>query len=190
VSNRGGIGIAFNGVGEDIFVHEIGHAMGRPHAPCGGAAGTDPDFPDANGRIGTWGFDVTSNSLISPDAPDFMGYCDPAWVSTYTYNALFQRLKTVLGSQAYVTYTEPRLWKTAALETDGEFVWGDDMILEQMPSGTLEMATVYDGQGSPIATIEAFVTEISCDLDTVLITLEDPGPDAHTVQVGEHILTL
>lgn len=190
VSNRGGIGIAFNGVGEDIFVHEIGHAMGRPHAPCGGAAGTDPDFPDANGRIGTWGFDVTSNSLISPDAPDFMGYCDPAWVSTYTYNALFQRLKTVLGSQAYVTYTEPRLWKTAALETDGEFVWGNDMILEQMPSGTLEMATVYDAQGSPIATIEAFVTEISCDLDTVLITLEDPGPDAHMVQVGEHILTL
>ena len=32
--------------------HEVGHAHGREHAPCGGAQSTDPSFPYSNGGIG------------------------------------------------------------------------------------------------------------------------------------------
>ncbi len=80
----------------DTLAHELGHALGRLHANCGGASGIDKQFPYSEGGIHSWGYDVVTRKLIDPAAhSDFMGYCSPVWVSDYTYKALFERLTFV-----------------------------------------------------------------------------------------------
>ncbi|MDX2012406.1 MAG: M66 family metalloprotease [Myxococcaceae bacterium] len=71
---------------DDVASHELGHNFGRPHAPCGGAAGVDPSYPYAGGRIGSWGWN--GRALLNPaQFVDLMSYCNPTWVSDYTYRA-------------------------------------------------------------------------------------------------------
>ncbi|MBL8915106.1 MAG: hypothetical protein JNM17_30660 [Archangium sp.] len=81
------------GTGRDdstqVAAHELGHNFGRNHAPCGGAAGADPQYPYANARIGTYGWN--GSQLIAPTQfVDLMSYCNPAWVSDYSYEAVQQ----------------------------------------------------------------------------------------------------
>ncbi len=73
------------------YAHEVGHNMGRPHAPCGNPANPDPQYPYAGARLGTYGYDSAGAQpaamLKVPTANfDLMSYCDPAWVSDYNYN--------------------------------------------------------------------------------------------------------
>ena len=75
------------------IAHEFGHNMNLWHAPCGGAGGPDPLFPDRNGRIGAWGYDRVSGRLFSPYATDLMSYCRGGWISDYhVSNSLRHRL--------------------------------------------------------------------------------------------------
>jgi hypothetical protein len=74
--------------------HEIGHALGRPHTPCSvHASGEDPNYPMYNGyprgSIGEVGVDATRLTAFDPNTTfDFMSYCDPLWVSPWTYQQL------------------------------------------------------------------------------------------------------
>jgi hypothetical protein len=78
------------------MAHEIGHAHGREHAPCGGAQGVDRGFPYKGGGIGVWGYNILDKSLVSPSqGKDMMGYCQPEWVSDYTFTALHERIAYV-----------------------------------------------------------------------------------------------
>lgn len=75
--------------------HELGHEHGRYHAPCD-TSGADVDYPYAGGDIGVWGYDPRSGTFLPPDtATDFMGYCEPQWVSDYTWTAIFERTLAV-----------------------------------------------------------------------------------------------
>ncbi|MEW5741709.1 MAG: M66 family metalloprotease [Myxococcota bacterium] len=89
-SGIAGIGYLGQGVatGRDdslgTVAHELGHNFGRPHAPCGGVAGADPNFPYAGAKIGSWGWNGAQ--LLSPTRyVDLMSYCSPEWVSDYSY---------------------------------------------------------------------------------------------------------
>lgn len=73
-------------------VHELGHAHGRGHAPCGVTSMLDDTFPHADGLIGDWGWDARTRALVAPSAGDFMGYCEPRWTSPYTFLRLHQRI--------------------------------------------------------------------------------------------------
>jgi hypothetical protein len=79
--------------------HEIGHALGRQHAPCtAGRCNPPPASPDSNypqynsfpsDSIGVFGFDGATNTVFNPASTfDFMAYSFPQWVSEYTYNGL------------------------------------------------------------------------------------------------------
>ncbi|MCE2397673.1 MAG: hypothetical protein J4F34_01320 [Gemmatimonadetes bacterium] len=81
-----------------VIVHELGHNFSLPHAPCGGAPGPDPDFPDPRGRIGAWGYALDTvvrspsgryfrkGELVRPSVPDLMSYCyNPEWISDYFF---------------------------------------------------------------------------------------------------------
>jgi hypothetical protein len=79
--------------------HEIGHNLGRQHAPCGGPSGVDPNYPYANASIGQYGLDISKSRIWSPVAPDntkdLMSYCGPAWLSDYNYQGLYNNQRAV-----------------------------------------------------------------------------------------------
>lgn len=88
--------------------HEVGHALGRRHAPCTGcspaAQNPDTDFPQYGSfnsdSIGVFGFDPLTNTVLNPASTlDFMTAFLPTvgWVSPYTYRAL---LSPVMGGGA------------------------------------------------------------------------------------------
>ena len=83
----------------DVIAHELGHNLNLVHAPCGGAGGPDPSFPQRDGSIGAWGFDFRNDVLVPPSAPDLMTYCEPRWISGYNFtNMLNFRLNRADGA--------------------------------------------------------------------------------------------
>ena len=81
----------------DLVAHEIGHTLGRAHAPCGAAGPPlDANFPVPGGTLDQPGHDVfswatgraSSATTVSTATGDVMGYCFPVWASTYTYKAI------------------------------------------------------------------------------------------------------
>ncbi len=67
-----------------IMVHEIGHNLGRDHAPCNVSG--DPNYPYPGASIGTWGYNVAGGVLFDPARyKDVMSYCNPQWISDYSY---------------------------------------------------------------------------------------------------------
>ena len=68
-----------------VAAHELGHNFGRSHAPCGGVASPDPNYPYAGGVTGQWGYDLVAGALKPPTNTDLMGYCGNTWISDYTY---------------------------------------------------------------------------------------------------------
>ncbi len=67
-----------------VMAHEIGHNLGRDHAPCNVAG--EPNYPYSGGSIGTWGYSLASAALKNPTQyKDVMSYCTPQWISDYSY---------------------------------------------------------------------------------------------------------
>ncbi len=85
VPGRAAVGWDYLPSGRNVAAHELTHNFGRFHAPCGGVAGADPSFPQRDGTIGQYGFDLTTNTLRLPSSFDLMGYCSNPWISDYNY---------------------------------------------------------------------------------------------------------
>jgi hypothetical protein len=81
-----------NGSGSVVAAHELGHNWARNHAPCGGPSGIDPSYPEPDGSTGGFGYDNATGQIEPPTAGDIMGYCDPKWISSYTYSAVMDYL--------------------------------------------------------------------------------------------------
>ena len=88
---RCALGLGYPGrTSAEVMVHEVAHLHGRRHTDCGSAANVDLNYPYTDGKLGSWGYDIEYKRLIDPEATfDFMGYCEPVWISDYTYAALF-----------------------------------------------------------------------------------------------------
>ena len=166
---RASVGVGYPGSDSaSTAAHEVGHAHGREHAPCGGAQGVDPEFPYSGGVIGSWGYDIFTKSFVSPTkGHDFMSYCENEWVSDYTYSALFDRIAALNGNPASgatgstssspstmpAPSAAPQVFRMANVAADGTVSWTSDIELDEEPSdGKSMLATFASSSGQTLGT--------------------------------------
>lgn len=78
---------SFSGLDSYVMAHELGHNLSLRHAPCGGPAEVDPDYPFPDGSIGVWGYNFVEERVIPPTDFDLMSYCGPQWIGDYNFSA-------------------------------------------------------------------------------------------------------
>jgi len=89
--SAGQVAPAGSNAGGRAMAHEIAHNIGRQHAPCGGPARPDPNYPNADGSLDVYGLDPATMTLFPAATTfDLMSYCSPRWLSAYNYSALFR----------------------------------------------------------------------------------------------------
>lgn len=175
---RGAIGLGFFpdgsfGGSPDTMAHELGHALGRPHAPCGGAGGPDGNYPYSGGEIGSWGFDQRSGQPLSPSGLyDFMGYCDPTWISDYNYSLLFERVSYVNAN--------PKLISNDPLRKAGSFA-----SYSVSAAGKLEALGVVELRQSAMGEAREVDVVLTSGEHTRLTGYYTPYADA---ELGGHLL--
>lgn len=105
-----GLAVCYSGDGATA-AQELGHALGRAHAPGGNPADIDPQFPVYDnlppGSIGEFGFDPITGRVYAPHTcRDFMSYGGTQWVSPYSYLGLleFFRREAALPSRESEEY--------------------------------------------------------------------------------------
>ncbi|MFO7539074.1 MAG: hypothetical protein R6X32_13605, partial [Chloroflexota bacterium] len=138
--------------------HEIGHNMGRRHAPCGNPAGVDPNYPYAGASIGEFAYDFGTASLLTPDTyRDVMSYCSPEWTSDYTYTALYDDQVTKGNWPDQAGTAANRLLVRAQLDQSDQLslqpvyhmsLWDDDMYLAADSGYGVQL---LDGTGNVLA---------------------------------------
>lgn len=129
---RACVGVGFTGTSSaGTMAHELGHAHGIPHAPCGSVAGADDDYPYSGGKIGAWGWDQRTHSLVSPTKHyDFMSYCSPEWISDYAYDRISHRMDYVRKAAAVVGGVS-QTYQIVHVQADGSLEWGGDIGLDE-----------------------------------------------------------
>jgi hypothetical protein len=156
-----GIGVFSDGSGSedaaDTMAHELGHALGREHSPCGVPDETDPQYPYPGGGLGgVYAFDLERGELIEPGKlRDVMGYCTPVWVSDYTYRALFERLDHVSRSSFRVLSAVPATpYRVLRIYGSGASHWHKDTRADA-PGGAPALVGLLSASGAVIAEAEA-----------------------------------
>ena len=99
----------------NTIAHELGHNLDLLHAPGCGAGGPDPEYPYEDGAIGAWGYDFVNKSLVSPATSDLMTYCDPQWISDYSFTRALAHRSQVESAP---------LAATKVSSTRGLLIWG------------------------------------------------------------------
>lgn len=107
VGQRASVGLDLAGTDEagQLAAHEIGHNLGRYHAPCGVSGDPRQPFPYTSALIGTdvYGLDISRARVWSPVAPDsakdVMSYCRPQWLSDFTYQGLLENQRANGGAE-------------------------------------------------------------------------------------------
>lgn len=175
----------------ETMVHEIGHAHGRGHAPCargGGIDGVDTSFPDVTGSIATWGWDSRIGKLLPPSYKDIMGYCQPNWISAYTYAALAERSRQV-NRRAFIQAPRvPTRWQQIIAHDDGSMRWSAGFDTE-LPGGELEPARVLDARGEQVADIEIARVPLA-DSGDQFIFVPAPGASWQTIVLSDRRIDL
>jgi hypothetical protein len=184
-SGRAAIGVQYLGgqeLGIDTFVHEVGHSQGRRHIYCPGSTsvGNNPSYPHEDGKIGTWGFGVEDFEIRSGTTHyDYMGYCNPTWVSDWEWKATYERIRELSswdeadvgypeleGAQQLVGMVNPETGESSWFTTDGgvdestrdEF-WAVDYVVDGA-SVLQENVHVEHWSEGPWVTIRAPLTDV------------------------------
>ena len=158
---RGSIGTGYFETSKDTFsqetmAHELGHALGREHSPCGTSDG-EWAFPYKTGGIGVFGYNGTR--LLDPGKyTDVMGYCVPVWISDYTYDHIFDRIAYVNGLASRSTAArriENKEHRILRVGIDGRLAWGRDVAVSADDDAELASLDLLDVSGRVVRTITA-----------------------------------
>jgi hypothetical protein len=188
-----GVGIFQDGSGagdaEDTTAHELGHALGRDHAPCGipDPNDVDPSWPEdalhKNALIGGYGYDFELSRLVKPKpTKDVMSYCTPSWVSDYTYAGLFERLQAIAtqGGSAQ-SVQRPQAVRVARIRRSGDSRWLGARTKVGLVAGT--HVELLDTQGGVVARIPARFAPVDHGPGGYVWLPEKPLAAAHAVSV-------
>jgi hypothetical protein len=103
------------------IAHELGHNLGRMHAPCGNPANIDPWYPHPNASLGSAGYDIVSGGLRHPTQHrDYMSYCSPRWTSDYTYDGIVEWRR----NDPRAVFEDGSTLSASAPTESGLLVWG------------------------------------------------------------------
>ena len=114
--------------------HELGHNMSLRHAPCGGAGGPDAAFPTRDGTIGAWGFNSSDSSLVDPEAPDLMSYCEPQWISDFSFSKAFDHRLREEGEAAAQANVARALLLWGRADADGVPILEPAFVVDARPT--------------------------------------------------------
>jgi hypothetical protein len=169
--------------------HEWGHNFGRRHAPCGGPAGVDTNWPTDpkydGASIGEFGMDgilAGAPLLLNPASyVDMMSYCGPEWVSDYTYLALMQ--DQVTSEASATAAAQESLLISGKVEVDGRITLSPIYTLPQVPNPAPDGAyriELLDSAGQVMAVYGAEVLEaeeqgvVSRAIHTAVLLPDEP----------------
>jgi hypothetical protein len=185
IDHRAAVGVGFGTWGVGTFAHELGHNHGRHHAPCGNPDGPDSNYPYSNAAIGSWGYDRIEKALVEPTGHrDFMSYCDPTWVSNYTFQNLVNRIAAVNGAPSFQVAPPPLGPATEwyrMLVTPSGARWTSSVQGPGAPSNNSEPGFVYDAAGNILATVNVYRMNMS---DGGGYMLYVPAPKSGWASVG------
>jgi hypothetical protein len=129
----------------------------------------DRSYPYSGGTIGVFGYNVRTNTLWQSSAPDVMGYCDPNWISDYTFNAImnYRGFSASALMASGLVGEQPALLVWGRVSASGDLVLEPAMRLTTAPSlptasGSYEV-TGYDDAGTALFTLDFEPTRTSKD---------------------------
>lgn len=150
-SERAVLAVGYGGDSSaETVAHEIGHTMGRHHAPCGGAQGVDPKFPYPDGSTGVPGW-RQSDMMFVFEASDLMGYCQPFWISDYTYKALANRI-IVVNAAGFSLQPIQHDVQRILIAPNGSLSLGKPLRMTEVIGGNDVTVRYLDGSGKVVAT--------------------------------------
>ena len=117
-------------------------------------------------------------------AKDIMGYCDPKWISDYTYKALLER--SSMQNEKTLVFTDPvtvQAYRVLLLDADG-LSWSAPFPKPDAPYGTPEEADVLDAGGQIVAQVSVYRTAIA-DSYGFTILVPPPQPGWHAIQLRD-----
>lgn len=154
------VGIGYPGdMSAGTAVHEVGHGHGRQHAPCS-VPDPDPKYPTGagytNAALGPWAWDVEGKKLVAPtSAHDMMSYCQPTWISDYSFGALATRMNAVYGG-AYEILGAPKTYRIVSVAADGSLRDGGAVTSNEPTFGDARSVELELEDGSKRVTAGAF----------------------------------
>jgi len=188
-ATRAAVGLAFGDeISASTMAHEIGHNHGRNHAPCSPSnsiSGVDEDYPYAGAVLGVWGYDARKDVFLAPSTTmDVMGYCDPKWMSDYTFKGLLERISTVNGGGGIAPQgSEPLARYRVLIVDEAGPRWSVPFDEPIEAYGVPETAQVLDVDGNPIASVIVYRTLIS-EGEGSSILVPEPEPGWNAIQVN------
>lgn len=118
VPGRAAMGWDYLPSGDGVAAHEWGHNFSRPHTPCGTSG--DNSYPYAGGATGQYGWNSSNNTIVLPNATDFMSYCNNNWTSDWTWQAVMN----YRGGSGFSAAAMGAASGTESFSRDGLLVWG------------------------------------------------------------------
>jgi hypothetical protein len=142
---------------ETTLAHEIGHHLGRQHAP-GLTPDPDPAYPAyasilpghtyGSGSIGEYGLDVKTGTIYPPEGfADFMSYQPRRWISPYSWLSYLQhpRLSPTLVCNDDPLIPDPPVEMPAWGLDDLPQPWPDPWNFESV----VDVIAAVEGSGPP-----------------------------------------
>jgi len=165
----------------ESFGHELGHALGATHAPCGGGADEDEAFPYAGGRTGWWGLEYPDVLHDPSSSTDIMGYCPARWVSDYTYRRFAERVSFLGASLAVLGGNPIARWRVVLTGPRGPR-WGRSPSAAIEAIGERETAHVLDRNGRFIAEVGVYRAVMDFARSSSVMVPE-PRPGWHGIAI-------